>query len=78
MLSDQEMQTILIGTNMQAMIGAGLQGRLDNQVDISLLERATELSATNLALPMSPALAEPEVREVVSALARSAQNIASA
>jgi hypothetical protein len=48
MLSDQEMQTILIGTNMQAMIGAGLQGRLDNQVDISLLERATELSATNL------------------------------
>jgi dTDP-3-amino-3,4,6-trideoxy-alpha-D-glucose transaminase len=37
-----------------------------------------ELSATNLALPMSPALAEPDVREVVSALARSAQNIASA
>jgi hypothetical protein len=47
MLSDQEMQTILIGTNVQAMIGAGLQGRLVDSQDMALLERATELSATN-------------------------------
>jgi dTDP-4-amino-4,6-dideoxygalactose transaminase len=37
-----------------------------------------ELAATNLALPMSPALAEPDVRAVVAAVARSAENLASA
>jgi len=47
MLSDQEIQTILIGTNVQAMIGAGLQGRLDNHWDMALLERATEMSPSN-------------------------------
>ena len=47
MLSDQEIQTILVGTNVQAMIGAGLQGRLDDHQDMALLERATKLSATN-------------------------------
>lgn len=47
MLSDKEMHTILIGTNVQAMIGAGLQGRLDDSADVALLARATEMSATN-------------------------------
>jgi hypothetical protein len=47
MLSDQEIHTILIGTNALAMIGAGLQGRLDDSQDMALLERATSLSATN-------------------------------
>jgi hypothetical protein len=47
MLTDEEIQTILSGTNVQAMIGAGLQGRLDDRWDIALLERATEASATN-------------------------------
>ena len=48
MLSDREIHTILIRSNFQAMIGAGLQGRLDAPADIALLERATEMSATNL------------------------------
>ena len=37
-----------------------------------------ELAATNLALPMSPTLAEADVRAVVAAVARSAQKLGSA
>ncbi len=47
MLSKKEMRTILAGTNVQAMIGAGLQGRLNDSLDLALLERATGISPTN-------------------------------
>lgn len=47
MLSDAEMERISRGTNIPAMLGAGLQGRLDDSIDLKLLEHATELSPTN-------------------------------
>ncbi|PWU16467.1 MAG: hypothetical protein C5B50_13560 [Verrucomicrobia bacterium] len=49
MLSDREMYKILVGTNVQAMIGAGLQGRLDDNLDLALLERAASISPSNAA-----------------------------
>ncbi len=47
MPSDRELHTILISTNVQAMIGAGIQGPIANPINLELLERATVISPTN-------------------------------
>jgi hypothetical protein len=47
MPSDRELHKILTGTNVRAMIGAGIQGPIANPINLELLERATVISPTN-------------------------------
>jgi hypothetical protein len=85
MLSEQEAKVILSGTNAEAMIGAGLQVRLDQAVGMELLERATQISPTNPAAwaalgyqsidllangMMDAQTAEDDVKKSVEALGR--------
>jgi hypothetical protein len=47
MLSDKEMKTILARTNVEALIGAGIQGRLDGTMNLQLLGRAAHIAPAN-------------------------------
>jgi hypothetical protein len=47
MLSEKEQRVILSGTNVEAMVGGGLNGNVNDVLCMRLLERAVELSPSN-------------------------------
>ena|ERR1041384_448319 len=54
LLTDKEMKVILAGTNVEALVGAGTQGRLDSAVDMELLQ--TNIPAAKEAVVEAAAL----------------------